>query len=219
MHIHRGSGRPRVSLIDGIPMRIDLQRPVEMRSRFHGPSSVVRNFPAPENRLSLFIAACNSSHTSNASIVPPGKKCPTFFVLTTTSTRTSSPRRTAASTASQRRRNRAHFARRARRRPTPPLLRPPQTKSRAPAPRIASSPLPPRPFSRRRNRKNIHRHLLVLQKRLAELQLRGILDSPWAPPYSRPGNGANAPRHSRSPHRSKAPAACGNPRSIIGFAG
>ena len=39
--------------------------------------------------------ASNSTQTSNASTVPPGKKCPTLRVRTTTSTRTDSPRRTA----------------------------------------------------------------------------------------------------------------------------
>ncbi len=41
--------------------------------------------------------AWSSTHTSNASTVPPGKKWPTLRVRTTTSTRTVSPRRTAAS--------------------------------------------------------------------------------------------------------------------------
>jgi hypothetical protein len=43
----------------------------------------------------LSSTASNSTQTSNASTVPPGKKWPTFRVRTTTSTRTDSPRRTA----------------------------------------------------------------------------------------------------------------------------
>src|SRR5204862_77658 len=49
----------------------------------------------------LLSTASSSIQTSNASTVPPGKKCPIFLVRTTTSTRTDSPRRTTARTRSR----------------------------------------------------------------------------------------------------------------------
>src|SRR5258708_39811787 len=55
MHVHCGAIGPGISLVDGIPMRIDEQRAVKMRPFFDRTLAVVLDLAAPEESLPLFI--------------------------------------------------------------------------------------------------------------------------------------------------------------------
>src|SRR5439155_490668 len=56
MDVHDRASGPGVALVDGIAVAIDLQRTIEVRSRFDGTFTVVLDFSAPEEYLAFFIS-------------------------------------------------------------------------------------------------------------------------------------------------------------------
>ena len=56
-HIHDRARRPRVALVDRIAVRIDLQRPVEVRSLLYRTLAVILDHAAPENGLAFVVGA------------------------------------------------------------------------------------------------------------------------------------------------------------------
>ena len=56
-HIHDGSRGPGVALVDGIAVRVDLQRAIEVRAFFHRTFAIVLHHAAPEDGLAFVVRA------------------------------------------------------------------------------------------------------------------------------------------------------------------
>src|SRR5712692_8470740 len=74
---HRASG-PRISLVDGIPVPIDLQRTIEVRPRLDRTFAIVLHFPAPENRLAFFICGLQFKPNIESVNCAAGEEVPNF---------------------------------------------------------------------------------------------------------------------------------------------
>ena len=53
--VHERAGGPGVALVDGIAVRVELERAVKMRAGLDGPLPVVRDFTAPENHAAMLV--------------------------------------------------------------------------------------------------------------------------------------------------------------------
>ena len=55
MHVNDGARGPRVALVDGIAVPVDLQRTIKVRAGLDGAFAVVFDLAAPENLLAFFV--------------------------------------------------------------------------------------------------------------------------------------------------------------------
>ena len=78
-HIHHCARRPRVPLVDGIAVRIDLQRAVEVRAFLHRTFAVVFDLATPENRLPFVIRALQFEPGVVRIDGAAGEEMPNFF--------------------------------------------------------------------------------------------------------------------------------------------
>ena len=97
-HIHDRPRGPRVALVDGVSVRIDLQRTVKVRALFNWTFAIVLNHAAPEDGLSLIVGGFQFEPRVVGIDGAAGKEVSNFLVRTTTSTRTVSPRLNAGCT-------------------------------------------------------------------------------------------------------------------------
>src|SRR5258708_3607780 len=78
MHVDDGACGPGVSLVDGIPVPIDLQRTIEVRPRLDRTFAIVLHFPAPENRLAFFICGLQFKPNIKSVNRAAGEEVPNF---------------------------------------------------------------------------------------------------------------------------------------------
>src|SRR5690348_10813995 len=78
-NINHGASGPRITLIDGIAVSIDLQRTIKVRAFFHWAFAVVFDHATPENRLVLVVSGLKFQPGVIGVHSTTGEKVPDLF--------------------------------------------------------------------------------------------------------------------------------------------